>query len=175
MYQIVNCTPHPVRILRSILPGSVTYLVSLATAGNGSCAPSTAPLVESPDGPCWKIPPSGFRLAAQAHVSGPPIGAQVIYSTDADADAEVHEIGELLWQCQGVTNLVICSEISTRVYARQVADAAENVRVVWPVFAAAAVALPPDRRWADALATVHEPIDNGVEVVGTAPYWEVTQ
>lgn len=162
MNQIINATPHPVRVLCDVFDGETHYLTRTTRA--------LCPVEETPDGPAYLVPPSGFRLAAKAITSGPRFGCSVSFEAAAD-NTESAEIRHVFSECQGVASIVIASQISCEAY-RDIDDGVLGVRMVWPVIAEAALSQPPSQRWADRLAARQAPIENDVgDIVGMGPYW----
>lgn len=158
---ITNATPHTTHVLCDVFADDRI----IARLADGTLRP--AEIVHTTDGPAYEFEPSGFRLAAEAHMSGPKVGGAVRYRPTETAKSELRQLEEL----DRVENaFVICSEISVRALCPAYARTA---RLVYPVLAAASLRKPPAQRWASSLATAQRPILNlEGECVGTRPYWE---
>ena len=108
MYNIMNCTPHTVTILSSLLDGStLAYVQSLLTKVERRRITAAS---GRQDG--LVIPPSVYRLAALAHTTGPDLGCDVSYELSPEAVAECHQLSLDFSTCIGVDMIVIASEIS---------------------------------------------------------------
>jgi hypothetical protein len=169
MYSLMNCTPHPVALLRCLFDGEV-----LAHTDKGLIPPVTGLVPMNGSAKDVEetliLPPSGFRLACDARASGPALGCRVDYQLSDEAKDELEWIWNRFGQAMNVMSMyVVASEISVRALDGRLYQNSAGLPIVatWPVLARESLCLPMAQRWANRLATLHRPVFNEAgEVVG---------
>lgn len=153
---IMNCTRHDVRIVKSVLPRPPYDVWNSQTCEGGNVVRAGVEGVIE----YYIVKPSGFRLACDARRDGPAYGCQVTYALSEEAEQEIPQILTAFAQLMGVDMAVVASEISVRAANHRLNDGGGGTPVLacWPVLARESLRLPMGDRWCDALATLPLPL-----------------